>query len=283
MNDWEKLEIDCYEYLRKKYENEKIRFHYYGNRDSTVADILVEKQGVKQFYIEVKSKNAQAGQFVLLSKGDRFVFSPRNETDESLSRNIVRYMNDNYISFKSSIAHAKEVEIDKKILYEWIKNFYYSKGVKYFMTKDRNYIIFPVRHLEKYFNVRCDFRVKRSGSHKLSKNDIEPLKRILRLLKIEDYIIEVNNENKHFVLTKNNELSLQKYSSINEVWVCRNQGSMTLKCKMGEYEYQFREIDSNKCEVRKLSNTFNSNVIFSIQLFYNINDDESDEFENEIY
>lgn len=128
------------------------------------------------------------------------------------------------------------------------------QGVLYFITN--NYTILPIERFSEYFNVSAKYRVKRSGSSNVGKNNIS---NVLRFINSQDYDIEdtrINGDKLFVVSTK---------SLHNKRFILRG------------YEYMFSLRDS-EYEIRKLSNTFNANVIFSINLKSNKNGIGADEF-----
>lgn len=78
MKEWEILEEECLNYLKNKYPT--IKFTLLGKEDSTKSDILVKTINL-EFYIEVKSKISQCGQFVLIPnyKNNVFIYSRKNK------------------------------------------------------------------------------------------------------------------------------------------------------------------------------------------------------------
>lgn len=114
----------------------------------------------------------------------------------------------------------------------------------------------PIERFSEYFNVSAKYRVKRSGSSNVGKNNIS---NVLRFINSQDYDIEdtrINGDKLFVVSTK---------SLHNKRFILRG------------YEYMFSLRDS-EYEIRKLSNTFNANVIFSINLKSNKNGIGADEF-----
>lgn len=67
MTVWEEFEIQCTNYLNKRF-GDYAEFIHQGGADSTVLDILVNTNSGHSFYIDTKHSPAQCGQFVLLPK-----------------------------------------------------------------------------------------------------------------------------------------------------------------------------------------------------------------------
>ena len=119
---------------------------------------------------------------------------------------------------------------------------------KNILTSD-NFIIFPIQHFHKYFDVSAKYRVKKSGSNSPSKNS---------LIEIED-ILKRNNlhySNLHFNSTK--------------LFVQIPERSEKFQMNGINYDYQFNPQNDGYFEIRRLSNTKNANVIHSERLSRNI-------------
>lgn len=179
-------------------------------------------------------------------------------------------MNNNYYDFKSAGKKGKSINMDEKIFRRWIIDHYQSKEVKYFITKGSDFIIFPISEIEIYFHITATYRIKKSGSSEPSANCRDKLVEFLRI-----------NCN-----MKKNDVQLDKKKLIVKVINIPFKDNRFI---MGDYTYRLAPIYNNKkdayYEVRKLSNTCNMNVIFSLTLkdpetgkF--ISDSFSKEFEN---
>ncbi|MCT7850829.1 MAG: hypothetical protein N4Q26_01805, partial [Lactobacillus iners] len=59
---------------------------------------------------------------------------------------------------------GQNIDIDPKIFNEWITNAYKDKGVKFMITKGKDYIIFPINQYGNYFFITAKYRIKKSGS-----------------------------------------------------------------------------------------------------------------------
>lgn len=244
MKEWEILEEECLNYLKNKYPT--IKFTLIGKENSTKSDILVKTINL-EFYIEVKSKISQCGQFVLIPnyKNNVFIYSSRNKTPIfEQTKDIINYMNFNFSKFANPTTAPLEIDLKESILTNWVINYYESKKVKFMITKTfNNYLLFPLKKLNNYFFVKCFYRIKKSGSTNasiFSKNDL------LTWWKFSnegEFIIE--GKSLYFYTNKN--VQKQKIKTINDT-------------------YLLNKISNNKYEIRKLSKTFNANVIFQIKL-----------------
>ena len=255
---WRTFEEECTAYLNEKYG---IKFEQQGESDSTVSDILYRGKD-KDFYVEAKMPNAQCGQFVLLPdlKNSVFKYSAKNKISENkYTRMIVDFMDSNFDKFYNSGTAGLDINMPKSVFYNWIINYYKEKGAEFFITKDRGkFLIFPVDQFHKYFDVTAKYREKKSGSSGLNnsnKSDFE-------------YAMGIEGIDFRF-----NGLDIISDSHLDGIKVSGNK-----------YDYLVRGNGRNY-KVRKLSNTRNANVIFSIELIdYDVEQQKRDviQFENAI-
>jgi len=240
----ERFEIECYNYLIKKYGN---HFRHEGNMDSTKSDIAVIKNGNPVFYIEVKDTTAQSGQFVLLpnEKEKTFDFSPRNKSESNcITKAIIDYMNKDFQSYFNAGTAGKPIDLDSKIFTDWIVNHYISKKVKYVISFKDDFVILPIQKFGEYFSVSATYRIKKSGSSKLAKKDFTNAQMII----LNKYkTSKFNIEDSSLFVNINERVSVKSF-------------------EFGKYTLYLSEIGTNQYMVRKLSNTRNMNVIFSIKL-----------------
>ena len=169
----EKFEIRCYEYLKKFYKTKSTDFYHEGGMDSTKSDIAAIKNGKIVFYIEAKDAAAQSGQFVLLPNEDTktFVFSPRNKSEPNEMTNIIiDYMNSNFQRFNNAGTSGEKLNINTNIFADWIIEHYENKNVRYVISRDKDYVIFPIRKFKQYFDIVANYRIKKSGSRSNKKS-----------------------------------------------------------------------------------------------------------------
>lgn len=111
-----------------------------------------------------------------MKPGEAFVFSPRNHSEPNEMTNIIiNYMNHDFDRFNNAGTAGQALDIDAAIFADWIIEHYKNKNVKYFISYDRNYIIFPIRKFKEYFDITANYRIKKSGSG-------EPAKKMFLLL-----------------------------------------------------------------------------------------------------
>lgn len=245
MNVWGKFEEDCTLYLIEQF-GEYAKFTHQGKSDSTIPDIKVETNKNKQFYIEAKHSPAQCGQFVLLPNIEtkKFEYSKMNSTMiNDYSAQIINHMNNHFEEFKEAGTAGKTIAFENcnEVFNQWIIKTYKDKGVKFFITN--NYVMLPIEKFADYFNVSAKYRIKRSGSNSVGSGNIDKVVQYLtakypgiKLKSVKDKVFIYTEDNLH-----------------NERFI------------IGKNEYMISKRDDNY-EVRKLSNTFNANVIFSIEL-----------------
>ena len=211
-----------------------------------MSDILTIAKN-NTFYIETKMKKSQAGQFVLYpnKNSKTFIFSKNNKSDENEYTNtIIKHMNENFEKYKNTKRKGEYVDISPNIAFSWIINNYLSKNVSFFaITNKENIVIFPVEKISQYCTVKTIYRVKQSGSCNPSKKDMPSISKKLMQNNIKHNLII--NGKKVLINTKNDISDISFY--------------------IDNYKYIFKRKDENLYEIRKLSNTANANVIFSIE------------------
>ena len=263
MRPGERFELRCYEYLKKFYKTEETDFYHEGGMDSTKSDIATIKNGRIDFYIEAKDALAQSGQFVLLPDEDRevFVFSPRNHSKPNeMTDIIIDYMNSDFHRFNNAGTAGQSLDIDTSVFADWIIEHYKDKNVKYVISCDRDYVIFPIRKFEQYFKIIANYRIKKSGSGEPAKRDIPAIK---QMIKIYYATSKFSQEEKKLFVDISERVHKDKFI-------------------LGDYTYYLSVRNSGDYEVRKLSNTYNMNVIFSIELIKTQDENDLEEFESDL-
>ena len=245
MSTWEQFEIDCTRFLMEQF-GEYATFIHQGRSDSTVPDIKVTTKKNKQFYIESKHSPAQCGQFVLLPNVEtrKFEYSRLNSTEiNEFSQVIINHMNNNFEEFKEAGTAGKNIEFDncQNVFNDWIVKTYKDKGVKFFITN--NNVILPIEEFAEYFNVSAKYRIKRSGSSSVGSGNID---------KVIEYL-------------KSTFPNIELKTTYDKVFIYTNDNLHNQRFIIGRNEFMISKRENN-FEVRKLSNTFNANVIFSIEL-----------------
>ena len=244
MAQWLKFEKDSTEYLNAKF-GAHARFFHSGGEDSTASDIRVTTVTGKNFCIEAKLTPAQCGQFVLIPNVSKkcFEFSNKNKTIITPQvQAIIDCMNANFEAYKEAGTAGKAIDLNDagETFCKWIIETYRNKGTEFFITNE--YTILPISDFAKHFNVTATYRVKRSGSSSVGKRKISC---IIEKIKSDGYPVDK-------FLTQDEKLFIFSSKTLHDArFICDG------------FEYMF-SLRDDKYEIRKLSNTFNANVIFSI-------------------
>lgn len=245
MADWMDFEIDCTDYLNDRFRA-YAHFIHQGGADSTVPDILVETKHGNSFYMDAKHSPAQCGQFVLLPNlsSRTFEYSQKNVNHINIyAEKIIAHMNSQFDEFREAGTAGKDIimEDDSSIFSNWIIQTYQEKGVAFFITN--HYTILPIDRFREYFDVTAKYRIKRSGSNSVGKSQLAPV---------------LNYIESHYTIHDSRMEG-------NKLFVTSNDNLHNLRFLLGDYEYMF-SLRDREYEIRKLSNTYNANVIFSIKL-----------------
>lgn len=265
---WKDFENNCFEYLTNTYGTH-CTFEKLGESDSTQADIKVITKN-ETFFIEVKEPKAQCGQFVLIPdiENNKFKFSSKNKSLENkYTDEIINHMDDNFDIFKDAGTKGANLIINQNIIDNWVIDYYTNKSVKFFITKifinkNENYIIIPTNELNDYFDITGKYRIKKSGSSPAPKNVHNE---IIQILNQKFSITDTKIIGKKLLVVSDEDLNKSKFK------IPSNPKD----------EFLLSQKSDNTFEVKKLSNTLNMNVIFSISLKNNINVDNT-KFENMI-
>ncbi len=245
MTTWIEFEEECTEYLNKRF-GAYARFIHQGGADSTVPDILVKTNHGNSFYIDVKHSPAQCGQFVLTPNisSESFEYSEKNVNKiNPYAEKIMQHMNQHFDEFKNAGTAGKAIimENDSSVFSDWIMQTYKEKGAKFFITN--NHTILPLERFREYFDVTATYRVKKSGSTSVGKGRFAD---VLSYIKLHDYSITSSR------------------TDGDKLFVTSNKNLHNLRFILGEYNYMFSQ-RGTEYEIRRLSNTNNANVIFSIK------------------
>lgn len=235
---WEIHEEQCLAYLTNNF-GQYATFSLNKGSDSTKTDIEVVS-ATQQFNVEVKLSPAQSGQFVVLDTGEEFQYSSRNKTPyNEYAGSIIEYMNQEQDLFQQAGTRGQNIGLPTELLTAWIQETYGQKGVEFFVTND--FHIVPIDDFAHYFNVTATYRVKRSGSSRVGKRRVAEV--VYKLSELDDF----------------------------EYFREEDNGAVFVKTVLPK-NFQFTVDDNTymlaprgeEHEVRKLSNTNNANVIFSI-------------------
>lgn len=247
MKPGELFETKCCNYLNQNFGSETTTFHKVGGMNSTKSDIAVIKQGKTDYYIEAKDTLAQSGQFVLIPDEEHevFVFSPRNRSNPNeMTDMIIEFMNNSFYEFNNAGTAGKALNIDSSVFTSWIIDHYKQKNVKFVISYLNGYAIFPIRKYGEYFDISATYRIKKSGSSSPAKKDISS---VIQKIKSKYSTVSFWQENSKLFVKMSEPLIEDKF-------------------ELGKYTYYFSEQAENNFEIRRLSNTYNMNVIFSVRM-----------------
>ena len=250
---WEAFEIDCTNYLNRKFGN-YAKFIHQGGTNSTVPDIFVKTVSGNASYIDAKHSPAQCGQFVLIPdfETNSFKYSGQNVNHINKWANmIIKHMNKCFDEFRDSGTTGKDIILDndQDIFSNWIIESYKDKNVRFFITND--YTILPIERFADYFEISAKYRIKRSGSSSLGKSRVAAYAQLLSNNTAHNYAItDVRVDGEKLFVSSDRELHNLRFID-----------------RMYEYMFSARGCEY---EVRRLSNTYNANVIFSIKFKSNM-------------
>ena len=252
MNSFRDFEVLCNNYLLVNFKKDGLIFKLNGGSDSTAEDTEVLYNGRSLFNIEIKEESAQCGQFVLIPNDNSrsFAFSLENKSEKNeYTEAIIRHMNSRYSDFRDAGTSGKKIAVDKKVLSSWIIEYYKNKNVEFFISKfntrsSGQFVIIPINRLGDYFDISATYRTKRSGSRSLPKKDISLVEAYFKSL--YQFAQFITRDEKTYV------------------WNLEYSGSPRIE--IGNNKYYLNDSDAGMYEIRKLSNTENMNVIFSIKL-----------------
>lgn len=264
MRRGESFEIECWTYLTNKYGSDLLNFVHHDTSDSTGSDIEVFIKGHSKFFIEAKDSQAQSGQFVLMPDEENrvFIFSSLNKSESNaITDIIIEYMNLNFDKFNNAGTAGELINLDSRFFDKWIVGYYKNKGVRFVISKHNNMVILPIEKFSEYFNISATYRIKQSGSGDPAKKDINKLTAILsNRFGVSSRDINIVDKK---VLVKIND-------SIDNNRFCE-----------GKYTYYLSKTEfNNTYRLKRLSNTRNMTVIFSIEIMLDQQPEDLEFFES---
>lgn len=257
MSTWKDFEINATNYLNKNF-GDIAEFFHQGEEDSTTPDILVNTSYC-HYFIEAKDCPAQCGQFVLLPNLNSFTFeySRKNVNKyNEYAQIIMDFMNESFEDFKEAGTAGKSIIFPRcqEVFSNWVIKTYASKGVRFIITN--NFKILPLEEFYNAFEINATYRIKRSGSSDAGGRNQNI---------IIDYIENNYSINNAFIEGK-------------KIFVTSDVELHDSRFYINNTEYMISKRGTDLYEIRKLSNTFNANVIFSINLKNNFCGLTFDEF-----
>lgn len=220
-----------------------------GGADSTLPDIKIIKQGKPLSNVEIKEPNSQAGQFVIKFANNLYEFSEANKVDPIPCLPIISHINNN-IKFYLNVQQAglqvnlTQTQMAKRIIY----HYEVTKKSDFIITGNgRDFIVFPTKELENYFDIQCVIRRKKSGSRNI------PLGKQPEVIKV----IKENGFSTASFVSKGEKLYIRFLRDLHKE-----------KIDLNDYEdvIYFSGLEKDGNVVKILSKTNNVNVIFTLTL-----------------
>lgn len=248
IKNWELFEKNALLFLRDNIKgDDKLKFQESGNSNSRETDIKVIYNHKKMFSIEVKKLPAQCGQFVVEFNDGKFCESSKNFSKNKYSNSIIEELN-NTTSVNSKISSVLELRLTQNLMFNWIKEHYTNKDVKYFIVSNQinsEFNLIDINELNEFLKFSCVLRRKRSGSRDVSKS-----KRWESLSSLETHLNKENN-------------SIVQKKVIGKSFIVT-----TLKKVENKYfhnnSYFLSEINNQEYKIKQLSSTNNPSIIFSV-------------------
>lgn len=248
---WQETELECVNFIKRIVPN-YIKVIEEGGSDSTAPDIVLKKNNEVLFCVEVKEATSQAGQFVIIEDKNSYKFSKLNKVCEEPCLPIINYINQNIINYKNIGQSGISVDCDIELTKNRIVNLYLNeKNTKFFITKSKDeFLIFKTEDILNYFDISCVARRKKSGSANIPSKCICSTKETVRA-----FFDEKNLKSRFYQDGK--KLFVEVDSNLD--YSCTR-----IECDC--FTIYLSKSKSNTYELRKLSNTNNPNIIFTLKL-----------------
>lgn len=278
LNNWLDFEKKVLLFLRNTFGfEEKIIYTHEGGTSSHSLDIIVSgKNGKKEkkINLEVKCAPAQCGQFVMERVAGQFRFKTNSKRTEvsTLQKEFIAFINFNYNKVEVTQA-AIEVNYPQKKICDLVKEHYEKKGVQFFVTGSQNnpdFIIVPLKEIDKVFSFKANLRNKKSGTRAMPK---KIFKQVEDLLSAKCDSLGVKKISLEFIGRK----------LIISTNCARKLKSSELYFGPGDCFYISQLENLSTFEIKVTSSTNNVNVVYSLEIFNNKQDDKwSDLFSNKL-
>ena len=265
---WREEEDDACEFLKQKFKAYFKRIKKVGGSNSTAPDIEVETMNDTVFNIEVKCARARGGQFALRDTSISFEFSRRNKSvDGEAAKKIVAYINQNYDPFVETGKTGASLEGmpgAPDVFSDWIRERLEAYNVRFILARpDRNdFLIIPVDRFKKSFDVSARCRLKASGSQRLS---IKAMNSLLNYLN-NDLLPHVKGGETMKAEITTEGLIIHKSGNLQFEYITLNGANYYLSDQGDRYV------------VKKVSDTANYTVVFSLNLKRNAKGWTEEEF-----
>ncbi len=258
---WEIFEKNVLLFLNKNINRDNIEFKESGKSNSRSSDILVYRNKEIVFSIESKFLPSQCGQFVIEKTNHEFIESRKNFTANSFSNEILLEINKIKKNLSENFSLIK-LKLNKNLMINWVKEHYSKKNVLFFIISrnvDKDFKIIRIDNIDKYFELSCVIRRKKSGSRDIpiSKRELVIEKLVKHLKNENSLLIDYKFEGKSTIVTTNREPK-EKY--------------------FGSKNFFLSKIENNNYKIKSLSSTNNLTVIFSVDISLEIENDGVKDF-----
>mgnify|MGYP001166257901 CR=1 FL=1 len=247
LKKWQEFELNVVKYLNEHYGNDFIKFIHQGYSDSTKPDISVVHNGQNLFNIECKYHKSQSSQFVVFENDEDkfFYFSPKNKSLENDALPIIKHLNANYEYYSKNINNIKgntPVICKNNLMSDFIiKNMKNKASVIISSDFTNNFYlkrpltISNVTDIAENYSISGIYRSKRSGTCSAIKKHLTNFKYKAEMVNGRFYVYDPNKK-------------LDDYQDNKTLFLSKD-------IVMNGYR-----------EIRKISNTSNRNIIFSLEL-----------------
>jgi len=210
LQKWEVFQNQATDFLSDYFD---IHCSMEGGFDATTSKITARNVNQVITTIEAKFCPAQAGQVILLSDGNKFIFSEKSKNSSNeYTQEIIKYLNTNYSSFKgTSSATIPVTTISYSTLFNWVKTVYKQKNVEWLIASNEfanlsvdDTLFVPLDEIENYFDISLVFRRKKSGNDHIPGKDLLDFQEEMDLIN-DNY--QIKRTNNRYLLTLNERIS----------------------------------------------------------------------------
>jgi len=210
LQKWEVFQNEATDFLSDYFN---IHCSMEGGFDATTSEITARNADQVITTIEAKFCPAQAGQVILLSDGNQFIFSEKSKNSSNVyTQEIINYLNNNYSSFTgTNSATIPITNISYSTLFNWVKTVYKQKNVQWMIASKefcnliaKDTLLAPLDEIEKYFDISITFRRKKTGNDHIPGKDLLDFQEEMDLVNPNYQIKRTNNR---YLMTLNSKVT----------------------------------------------------------------------------
>lgn len=263
---WLEFEKKAVNFLKNKILGKDILVSHDGKSDSNADDIKIYKKSKLVSIVEVKEKNAQMGQIVIVFSEDRskFILSPDVKKNRKIilknSSKIIDYVNDHFDKYKNPTQKGIKLKCSNTISHEYINSFNKMKKCNYFISHNekKEIMVVDVVNFKKNFKLTPIIRRKKSGSRNLSLSHFKDVEKYIK----KKFKIEIKNEEKKYLVEIPEKYSKQLKKKDSRYFNIKN------------YKYYLSLKNNNFYYIKICSSTNNPNIIFEVKFSPENNKDD---------